>query len=327
MGMGPGGTVDGIMKEFRNIIYIADPAGRTPALERAVALAENNQAMLTVLYIWETIPPEGAGPVGNLREVLRRRSRERFESDTAPYRNHTPLQAKVLFGRPFVEVIREVLEHGRDLVVKGADGEGPLDRLFGSTDMHLLRKCPCPVWLVRAGDNKPYRRILAAVDFDPADSAAEEGPLNRQILDLAASLAISEFAQLHVVHAWDAIAESILRIWASDANDDLTSYLDTERRGHEEGLQSLLDELERRIGAEAFAYANPQLHMPRGAARHVIPQLASDLEVDLIVMGTVGRTGVPGLLIGNTAETILNHIDCAVLAVKPPGFISPVQTG
>ena len=41
-------------------------------------------------------------------------------------------------------------------------------------------------------------------------------------------------------------------------------------------------------------------------------------------MGTVARTGIPGLLIGNTAETILQRVDCSVLAVKPDGFVSPV---
>ena len=41
-------------------------------------------------------------------------------------------------------------------------------------------------------------------------------------------------------------------------------------------------------------------------------------------MGTVGRTGIPGLLIGNTAETILQQVDCSVLAIEPPGFVTPV---
>lgn len=38
----------------------------------------------------------------------------------------------------------------------------------------------------------------------------------------------------------------------------------------------------------------------------------------------MGRTGVPGLFIGNTAESVLHQVDCSVLALKPPGFVSPV---
>lgn len=315
------------MKEFRNILYLADPArSPDPGFARAVALAENNQARLTVLYAWADIPQESAGPAGELRGVLWRKSLEQFEALAAPWRDRVELDGKVVFGRPFVETIHEVQKHGRDLVIKAAEGNaGVRKRLLGSTDMHLLRKCPCPVWLLKPTHEGPYHRILAAVDFTPSEAHDGDTPLNRQVLDLALSLAISEFAQLHVVHAWDAVAESMLRIWGNGASSDLSTYVETERRRHKEGLDRLMEALEKRAGADALAYAGPRLHLPRGPARHVIPALAADLETDLLVMGTVGRTGIPGLLIGNTAETILGEIECSVLAVKPPGFISPVQ--
>ena len=62
----------------------------------------------------------------------------------------------------------------------------------------------------------------------------------------------------------------------------------------------------------------------KGEAGRLIPDLAAKKEVELIVMGTVSRTGIPALLIGNTAEVILNNLECSVLAVKPAGFITPV---
>ena len=68
----------------------------------------------------------------------------------------------------------------------------------------------------------------------------------------------------------------------------------------------------------------PQLHLVEGNARVAIPELARACEAELIVMGTVGRTGIPGYFIGNTAEAIFGRIDCDILAVKPPGFVSPV---
>ena len=48
------------------------------------------------------------------------------------------------------------------------DEEAPawLDRLFGSDDMHLLRKCPCPVWLMKPGETANYRCVAAAIDID-----------------------------------------------------------------------------------------------------------------------------------------------------------------
>ncbi len=61
-----------------------------------------------------------------------------------------------------------------------------------------------------------------------------------------------------------------------------------------------------------------------GMAGDIIPTLARKLTIDLIVMGTVARTGIPGLIIGNTAESVLSQISCSVLAVKPPDFVTPV---
>ena len=58
------------------------------------------------------------------------------------------------------------------------------------------------------------QRILAAVDVDdnypPAELKTRQA-LNGTVMELAGSLAVSEFAQLHVVHAWEAIGESAMR--------------------------------------------------------------------------------------------------------------------
>jgi universal stress protein E len=61
-----------------------------------------------------------------------------------------------------------------------------------------------------------------------------------------------------------------------------------------------------------------------GNAEDVILSLAREKHIELIIMGTVGRVGVPGLFIGNTAEEVLRQVDCSVLTVKPDGFVTPV---
>jgi universal stress protein E len=79
-----------------------------------------------------------------------------------------------------------------------------------------------------------------------------------------------------------------------------------------------------KLGQDAMDYIKPQGHLLKGAARKEVPALAKHLQVDCIVMGTVARTGVRGFIMGNTAETILEQIACSVLAIKPPGFVTPV---
>lgn len=65
--------------------------------------------------------------------------------------------------------------------------------------------------------------------------------------------------------------------------------------------------------------------MVKGNPDSVIPHIAETEQVDLLVLGTICRTGIPGFFIGNTAEKILDEVDCSVLTVKPESFVSPVK--
>ena len=85
-----------------------------------------------------------------------------------------------------------------------------------------------------------------------------------------------------------------------------------------------MTEIKRDLGTDAAEYLKPRAHLLKGEAYKEIPALAGKIEADIVVMGTVARTGISGFFMGNTAETILNRIDCSVLAVKPPGFVTPV---
>ncbi|MDZ7711689.1 MAG: hypothetical protein U5L06_00545 [Rhodovibrio sp.] len=65
----------------------------------------------------------------------------------------------------------------------------------------------------------------------------------------------------------------------------------------------------------------------RGNPRSAIPRAVGDTGRGPAGLGTVARTGVPGLIIGNTAEDVLNSVDIGIVAAKPPGYVSPVQGG
>jgi nucleotide-binding universal stress UspA family protein len=145
-------------------------------------------------------------------------------------------------------------------------------------------------------------------------------------MQLAGSLAVSEFAELHVAHAWEVIGESALRHGAfiQMPENEVNAHVERVRKHYAKLLDALISEAGATLGQDAINYINPQTHMPKGSARKVIPELATRLQVDCVVMGTVARTGVPGFFMGNTAENILNQIECSVLAIKPPGFVTPV---
>ncbi|MBL0141982.1 MAG: universal stress protein [Betaproteobacteria bacterium] len=319
------------MKSFRNILYVSESAvAQEASILRAVSLAENNQADLTVIDVVPAVTagmgmPRGA-PIGHeLQAATVNEHRKRLEALVEPYTKRLGIRLDVLVGRTFLEVIRFILRNDHDLLIKPAQNPGFIERLFGSDDMQLLRNCPCPVWLTGAEETSKCQRILAAVDFDPDKPDAIEQDLNRQILGLSGSLAFSDFAALHVVHVWDAPAEAMLRMWAENAQATSSAYVEGVRASHESAYNHLRKQLMERVGKDAGDHLSPEFHMRRGVAATVIPRMAKQLEADLVVMGTVARTGIAGLLIGNTAEAILEQLQCSVLAVKPPGFVSPVK--
>ena len=319
------------MKRFSNILMVVDvdvDMDHTAALNRAVALAKNNQASLTLVgFIDQPITYSISMVVINeVRNIaLNQKLKELNEMIETIDDSNFNVDKNVFVGKPYIEIIWQVLKNNYDLVIKCAKGRtGLSDVLFGSTNMHLMRKCPCPVWTIKSTERQQYRRILAAVDLDPEDE--EKDALNRQILEMSTSLALSESSELHITHVWDVFGEEYLRSTEMVSTSDKVDKIITEEENmHRHWLEKLVDTYGVKKNKDSVDYLSPQLHIIRGNPKIIIPKKAQELDVDLIVMGTVARTGIAGFFMGNTAENILNQINCSVLTIKPPGFISPVK--
>jgi nucleotide-binding universal stress UspA family protein len=159
------------------------------------------------------------------------------------------------------------------------------------------------------------------VDPDPLREEPEFDPireeLNLSILQLAILLAQIEEAELHVVHVWPFHLERLLQGPAGLTADAVAKAGESIRQKHEWALGELVGPFMQQIS---------RVHLLKGDAKEEVPRLAAAEPFDVIVMGTVCRTGIPGLLIGNTAETVLDQVDCSIVALKPRGFVSPVHT-
>jgi nucleotide-binding universal stress UspA family protein len=234
------------------------------------------------------------------------------------------INKKVLVGKPFIEMIRQVLRNDHDLIIKCADADSGLrEILFSSTDKHLMRKCPCPVWIIKPTERQKYRRILAAVDQDPQEPAKDT--LNRQILEMSTSMALAEYSEAHIVHAWEVFGESLLKSHKWDFSEaEFKAMLEEEAARRRRWLNNLVKHYGTSTDTNNADVLDLHLHVVKGPAQFVVSELARELAVDLVVMGSVARTGIDGFFMGNTAESILGQLDCSVLTVKPPGFTSPV---
>ena len=312
------------MDRFKNILVTASPGHLEPMTLRAAAeLATTNNSHLTILDVIPPLPRfrktvEVEGRVIDVEEALLQDRTERLRQMAAEVHATENAQVLVKIGEPFVEVIRHVLAHDNDLVMVGccemANGEAPE---FGSGVMHLLRKCPVPVWVMRP--TRAHKlRSLALVDPDPGDPVRDG--LNDLVMELATSLTAREGAVLHVGHAWSLMGESALRAspYVGLPGEVVDVMIGSAEATHREHIDALVEQYR-------VAEFGGSVHVVAGDAGKVLPRLAESLDIGLIVMGTVARTGLSGLIMGNTAETILRSVRCSVLAVKPTGFTTPIK--
>ncbi len=322
------------MKRFSNILYVADSESDCiSALERAVELACNNQAKLTVVDIVNeksisVFCGKATFPVEDFRQTVVDDHKGQLEQAVAPWRDKLAIETEVLVGIPFIETIRKVLVGGHDIVVKTAAAGTSFMRLFGSEDMHLLRKCPCPVWLLKPNPRQPFDRIVAAVDVAdgyPEKELQSRHELNCQVIEMAMSLALTDSAELYIASAWEAVGENYMRGRARMPEDAVMEYVKDQRHKYTRNLNLLIEDSANKLGGESYAYIHPRRNLLKGSPRNEIPAFVEKVHADLVVLGTVARTGIPGFIVGNTAETILNHISCSVLAIKPRGFSTPVS--
>ena len=311
------------MDRFKSILIAASPGQLDPqTLRSAVKLAEANDARLTLIDVVSPLPKwrktvNVEGRVIDVEAALLKDREERLRVLVENTQARADTETIVMAGEPFIEVIRRVLTGQHDLVMVGEQApDKPHVPQLSSGVMHLLRKCPVPVWVVRSpqADNN---RVLALVDPDPGDPVRHG--LNDLVLELATSLAFREGAELHIAHAWSLAGEATLR---SSPHVQLPgSVVDVMVSGAETTRRRQLDALALLHVSEG----DRTIHMLSGAPGDVLPRLADRLDVGVFVMGTVGRTGLRGLIMGNTAETILRAVRCSVLAVKPEGFTTPVK--
>lgn len=139
------------------------------------------------------------------------------------------------------------------------------------------------------------------------------------ILDLASSLAREEGSELHIVHVWYLQNEDVLRGTRMGLDStEVDSLVEETKEEHEKWMDELLSKYD-------LSGLTTKVHLIKGEPGTEISQLVAKVEADLVVMGTVARTGIAGFLIGNTAEKILHSVDSSVLAVKPSSFQAPVR--
>jgi len=314
------------MKRFKNILLFIDLSlDNQQSREQAKLLAIANNASITIFSVVKTLPNNqkiirSLMPAEALQSMIISDHRERLDLLVAEMERHEiQATAKIMEGEPFIEIIRQVLRKQHDLVIISAESENSLkERFFGSIAMHLMRKCPCPVWVIKPNENNKYQRILAAVDVSPEVQDNQQELLNSLILQLASSMSKKDNSELHIVQVWSLFGEIYMEVRGGLSDKAIKSASQETQHQYSNKLNTL-------INSTALKDITIFKHLLKDDdIANAIIALVSNSNIDLLVMGTVCRTGIAGFFIGNTAEKVLSEVNCSVLTVKPDDFVTPI---
>ena len=311
------------MKRFQKILYVSEGINdEADGLKQALSQARHNKAELTVLIITPDLPKE----MSNYKDRFEKSVVEEMRTSIQKTAEAIEIQANEIdFSieiqhnkTPAITIIQTVLRDSHDLVIKEA-GTSRDEKGFKALDMQLLRKCPCPVWLYRP-ITKPHDQIKVAVAIDPESEEKSADALSQKMLVLGQSLAENCSGDLQIISCWDLEYEDFMRTnaFAPVPEQEIQDAATRAQHQHYSALQNIIEKSE-------IDQKNMKVQHFRGKPEEAIPKFVKEHEIDILVMGTVARTGIPGWIMGNTSERIVQNLTCSLLALKPNGFVSPVK--
>jgi universal stress protein E len=294
------------MSQYQRLFLVAGPAMRhTPALERAVAIAQATRAALHITVFIEDSHLLGLKSAGaRFREACQQENEKWLEDEADLIRERgIKVSTEVLVTRTALqEILLHVAEMQADLLIKDVQHESALKRVFITPlDWHLLRECPVPVHLVSEVRCPLPRVVVAAVD--PSHPETQITGINERIIQAANGLAMQCSAELHLLHAYDPS-----RTHMSDAGAGavtMPGFSSDVRKSLQKAFVALADH---------YGVPTERQHFVEASPGKALADCAAHQRADVIVMGNAHRKGL-GKWVGSTTEHVLYQVPCNVFAV------------
>ncbi|HJN50504.1 MAG: universal stress protein UspE [Pseudomonadales bacterium] len=299
------------MKIFKKIFVVLEPQQQEqPALERAGYLAKATDASLHLFVCaYDTAIGIATFISGTHRKNIIRTvvdgNQVMVDRLAAPLREDgIEITTEVVWDRRPSEAIVNALNRTEcDLLMKLTSVHSRVPEvMFNHVDWNILRYAHCPVLLVKSGQWDAIGQVLAAVNAAPGDTVHED--LNTLILETAQNLARGLDFEMHLVSAYP--APPVFVPIASGANHPINYR------------RKMLQMVQRNIGklADTYQVTDNHIHLVEGPVDWVIPKISREIVAEFVVLGSVARQGVGGITLGNTAEHILDKLNCDVMVVK-----------
>lgn len=305
------------MNPIHNILVIVDPTARQhPAVAKGAYLAEKFAARLD-LFICDTQAARDTRLARHLRESPQgalERLGPWLDSLAQPLREQgLDVMTDVVAADPLPTALLDRVKHTcAGLVIKDTHHHTVAQRTFlTNTDWELIRGCPVPLLLVKPAPWSAAHRIGAAID--PGHLDDKPRLLDHCILEEAARFTQALHGELHAIHAY--IPAAML---AAATVTVPPLILDIPEEALAEERKQKLSELMALTSDYRLPAAN--IHLETGGVTEALCRIARECEIDIMALGAVSRRALKRILIGSTAEMILEQLPCDLLVVKSPNF-------
>lgn len=306
-------------KHWRTImVVVTNPFAREQlAAVKAAAVARRCGARIVLFNTFMIPQPVTDVPMGSREEIIksaidqRRSALRAIVSDLKLVRD---TECVVRWDYPIDEaIVRQVRKTKPDLLISESHRHGRLARIvLANTDWLLIRDCPCALWFVRSKMLARSPRVLVAVD--PRHTRAKPAQLDDRLLQAARSFRQQLGGRINVVHAYQDFADAVPGVLRRPIRPRQPAP------GARRFVAMTTDLVTRLAGK--YGVGADDCAVREGAADAVVAAEADRLDADVLIMGAVSRSLLARPVIGNTAERVIDQVDCDVLVVKPAGFKS-----
>ena len=308
-----------IMINIESIIVVIEPDQlQQPALQRGIELALKTNAKLMIML---SVYHAGYDLTTMLSSAEREEFRAEYISDRYNWMEEILKTYKLPEGtltavhwhsKVYDSVVQTAHEENADIIIKSTKHDPVVTSpVFTPLDWNLIRKSPIPVLMVSTHTTSAYTNIVTAVNT--GDENRVHSHLNEKLTGCAGDFARLFNSDVHLVNAYP---PSPIPMSLSSPSFSY-SNLDRAIKNHHNQALDMFGERHR------IKIANR--YVKEGLPEDVIAKIIKTTDAQLLVIGSVGRIGKTSETIGNTAEFVLNNIECDVLTIKPDGFIPPLH--
>ncbi len=308
------------MENKKNILCILNDSEINPAtLFSTIQYARSMNAHINFLRIidsYKSISSFFNISLSAMKANLHRNLKSSLVS-LAPDLPESDYSFQIREGIWFIEAIQQAITYQSSLIIIAEPNTSIAN--FNSNAMHVIRKSPIPVWVIRKNISSQFLKILALVDLDLNDLNKKNA--NEKCLAFAQQLSksLAQPHELSIAHCWSLPNEKYLQEISNKITiNQIHEMSKRQRHFHEEWFSAFCQKHQELTLTHAYFI--------KGEAQIEIPDLVADEKFDVLIMNTVDDVKTAGLFISSSAETILQSTHtCSSITIKPDGFLSPIS--